>query len=332
MKKLSILLVVCLFACGCGSRARLLWKFKTGAAVYGSPAMAAGNVIIASTDHYLYAFDPQTGKVAWKQNLLDKVMSSPYVRGSVIYIGGHSGHFYALNSKDGTILWKLKIDRPIYYQACGDDTGLYFGDNGGYFQKVDLNGKPLWSIKAGDQVWGHCEFYKNTVMTTSWDSYLYGIDRNTGQVLWKVSSGKHNYGAPTLSGNLAFFGSHEYVFAVDAETGKLLHKTKTTYVDHATLFDGFLWTTDGGLVKRSCRDTGIIQRMKFTASPYEPGVGKNCIIVNADGTWLFAISSNMKILWKFKGGEEFYRPGIFHNEVYYVGNRDSYVYAIIPPR
>ena len=63
------------------------WKFKTGDAIEGAPAVVGGVVYVGSFDKHLYAIDLATGKEKWKAKL-GHLKASPSVRPAVASLTG----------------------------------------------------------------------------------------------------------------------------------------------------------------------------------------------------------------------------------------------------
>ena len=85
---------------------------------FSSPAIAFGNVYAARDDGTVYAFDEATGKVRWSFPTGAAVFGSPAVAQvpgtpPTVYIGSENGTFYALNARTGKALWTYDVGGPI---------------------------------------------------------------------------------------------------------------------------------------------------------------------------------------------------------------------------
>ena len=90
---------------------KLLWRTNTSKAppfgdggFYSSPAIAFGRVYAARDDGTIFAFDEESGKVAWSFPTNDYVYGSPAVAKvpgtpPSVYIGSYDEHFYALDAR-----------------------------------------------------------------------------------------------------------------------------------------------------------------------------------------------------------------------------------------
>lgn len=293
--------------------------------------MSGDQVLTGSNDHFLYALDLQTGQEIWKQNLGQRILSRPLVEADAVYVGVASGYFFALNPEDGRILWKFKTEEKIQYDACADDEGIYFGSDDTRFRKLNRKGELLWEYDTNHRFWGNCVIKDDLVFTSSWDTYFYALNRSTGEVVWKVSSELFNYGGPVLNGNDVYFSSHEKTLRIEAKTGRILSRVLTsTQMDHPVVNDGFLWTNEEGLTKRTLEGEPL-GTVKFTASTnFKPVAGRG-FLVQANFNRLVAVSTDLKVLWEYEAKDDFWSPGVLHNNVYYTGNRDGNVYALRLP-
>jgi hypothetical protein len=86
----------------------LAWFVQTGSAVWNSPLVYKGVVVIGSRDGRLYAVDADSGKIKWAAPTGGPLLSSPAldVNAGRIYIGSEDMHVYAFNLRNGTKVWR----------------------------------------------------------------------------------------------------------------------------------------------------------------------------------------------------------------------------------
>ncbi len=310
----------------------ILWTTVTGGPVYGSPAYDNGLIFIGSQDKYLYALNERDGSVAWKTNLGARVVATPVIRDGSLYIGSGTGEFFSLNPKTGQKNWVSKTEGLIHYEPCSDETGLYFGNDRGQFLKVNYDGQIVWTFKTINKFNGGCNFYKDYVLTSSWDYNFYALNKNDGTVAWKVSSGTLNYGGPEIVGDDVYFATHQQIYQIEAATGKVRSLIKTPYLVHVLNHNGYLWTNEKGLSRRKLNGE-IVGSVDFNSNAgFKPVVAKDLFILADTTNSLYGVSTDMKILWKLKQSEAFWSSGVINNSVYYTGNRNNNVYAIQLPK
>jgi outer membrane protein assembly factor BamB len=85
---------------------------------FSSPAIAFGNVYAARDDGTVYAFDEATGKVRWAFQTGAAVYGSPAVAQvpgtpPTVYIGSENGRLYALDARTGKVRWTYEVGGPV---------------------------------------------------------------------------------------------------------------------------------------------------------------------------------------------------------------------------
>src|SRR6202012_2952534 len=85
---------------------------------FSSPAIAFGDVYAARDDGIVYAFDKATGKVRWSFQTGAAVYGSPAVAQvpgtpPTVYIGAENGTFYALDARTGKVEWTYDVGGPV---------------------------------------------------------------------------------------------------------------------------------------------------------------------------------------------------------------------------
>src|SRR5262245_27304171 len=91
----------------------LLWKFKTGAAVRSSAAIAGNRVFIGSNDGSVYCLDLAGGNKVWSFKTGVAVESSPLVLDGKVFVGSADAFLYALDAATGKLLWKYQTGDKI---------------------------------------------------------------------------------------------------------------------------------------------------------------------------------------------------------------------------
>jgi outer membrane protein assembly factor BamB len=85
---------------------------------FSSPSIAFGRVYAARDDGTVYAFDEKTGRVAWAFPTGAAVYGSPAVAQvpgtpPTVYIGSENGTFYALDAMTGKPRWTYEVGGPV---------------------------------------------------------------------------------------------------------------------------------------------------------------------------------------------------------------------------
>jgi outer membrane protein assembly factor BamB len=181
-----------------------------------APVVPAGTNVIVQYNNTTAAFDTTTHAPLWpaadhvfhENDLLaivpnNVLWASPAVSAGTIYAGAPDGNLYAYSLATGKLEWsftRFSIYAPIQSTPAVVDGVVYFGRNDGYCYAVEaLTGKLLWSRQLGDSIIG-----------VSPPSVVDGV------VYICAGSGASFQPAAALA---------DYVFALDARTGKVLWQT-----------------------------------------------------------------------------------------------------------
>lgn len=192
---------------------RVKWKFKAGAKVLSSPAVAGGSVYIGSGDHFVYALSAADGSVRWRYKTGGAVSSSPAMSADTVLVSSLDGEVYALDAADGTLKWKFKTAGERRFTAPGIH---------GTMPKTEMMADPFDVFLSSPTVVGQ------TVYVGSGDHHVYAIDARTGVLRWKFETGNVVHASPAVTGGVVYVGSWDRnMYALDAATGALVWKFQT---------------------------------------------------------------------------------------------------------
>lgn len=159
------------------------WLVDAAGPVFGAPAVAAGRVVVGTTDGELRETDADPteltghlmayeldGEEAWSRSLEDPVMTSPAVVDGTVYATTAGGTVLACDAIDGTVLWEQSFDD---YRATAP------------------------AVADG------------TVYVASWSGTLRALSAGDGGDRWTVDAGGFVGGAPTVAGGTAYAIANE---------------------------------------------------------------------------------------------------------------------------
>ena len=72
-----------------------IWTFPTKRKIDGAPVACGDKVVFGSGDGRVYLLDVKTGKELWKYEIGQAVFSSPAIAKGMILIGSNDGSLYA---------------------------------------------------------------------------------------------------------------------------------------------------------------------------------------------------------------------------------------------
>ncbi len=177
-----------------------------------SPALFDGKVIVGAANGNVYCLEAETGNVVWSKHVQERffrqsITSSPRVWKNLVFIGtfnetGTSAGVVALNIENGTVVWRNDtvsvyasspaIDDGVLYVGLAGiavDYGFSFNPPHGLLALSADNGSFLWLFETDNRTMSSPLVYEDNIYFTSWDGYLYSIDRN-GEFDWKMEIGE----------------------------------------------------------------------------------------------------------------------------------------------
>jgi outer membrane protein assembly factor BamB len=221
------------------------WTFNSKGqqwSISSSPAVVDGAVYFTSWSGSLYAVDISTKQPKWVFKA-DGRLTSPAFNGDVAYIGSDKGVLYAVDIKTGQEKWRFKAKAGLNTQTVADGT-IYFRTRDGSLYGVDAKtGQQKWVAEVGGKVslfpfrviaekWP-LAFYDGTIFfdgSEGGSEYLYAVDAQTGKQDWKFKVATSSR-SPVVADGVVYLGSRGNLYAVDAKTGtqKWVLETKSEY-------------------------------------------------------------------------------------------------------
>ena len=218
---------------------RLIWKFKSEGEkmldmwdyYLSSPKCDDGIVYWGSGDGHLYALDCISGILIWKFQSGNMIHATPVISDNKVYIGNYNGNFYALNCKDGIEVWKFKTVGDTYFpkgevqKGAAIDSGVvYFGSRDYNIYALDTKtGTEHWNMKEhGSWIIATPLVYKENIYFGTSDTHrFYCINKNSGEVAWKITLPMRVYGSAIAYKEIIYFGCFDgKLRGVDAKTGE----------------------------------------------------------------------------------------------------------------
>jgi outer membrane protein assembly factor BamB len=167
----------------------LEWKHETQGEIHNPNAFTIkdGIVYVQSFDDHIRAIDVETGRLVWKVKLGQYgSAAAPVIRDGVIYYPSRNGVLYATDMK-GRLKWKF-VTKEVIGIPCLHDDKIYVGSCDFCMHCLDLEGHELWRFKTNGYVWYKTIMIGNRLYFPSWDCFLYCLDTETKQVVWKFKT------------------------------------------------------------------------------------------------------------------------------------------------
>ena len=245
-----------------------LWTVSTGFSLYSTPVVADNKLIVPATDGNIYALSVKEGKPVWQVKDGAPFVADGLVKAGMLYQGGHK-KFYKVDVSTGKIEWCF-TGMNNYCQA----------------RPAVANGKVVFG---------------------AWDTYLYCLDSQNGNLVWKWNNGK----------NQNLYSSANCVSVIAGE--KVIIVAPDRYMTALDITNGKqLWRSNQYAVRES---QGISEDNKIIYAKLMDG---KLLAVSAE-------SPDFNLLWSVDAGlgyEHAPCPLLEKNGVVYLGSRNGFVVAI----
>jgi outer membrane protein assembly factor BamB len=338
------------------------WKFKTGAQVFSSPAVAYGRVFVGSWDGYLYALDENTGTLLWGFRTETEIGVSPAVFDGRVFIVSDPPfvddgvtttwtHLYCLNASNGEIIWSFYTGYPDNPTVV--DGKVFIFSEGPYQYNYILNvldmisGRLLWNTRVFSP---DASVKDDRVFISDYgEGYLASVNATDGTLIWENSQVVWANGI-VASDDKVFAFHHKllpsgnvddtkYLSSFNKTTGTLIWQREIAYSCGSS--SGFLAVAYDKLFVRSSdyygnsflyalNETTGVEIWKYKLEAYEsaPSVADGKVFLGlVDGSIYAFNESSGALIWTYKTGERAGSPAIANGRLF-VGSGDGYVYAI----
>ncbi len=216
---------------------------------YGVPnrgTVGVPQVIIPGGDGWLYAFEPETGKIIWKfdcnpkdavwelggRGTRNNIISTPVIQGNYVYIGvgqdpehgegiGHLWCIDATQTGDTTgsaVVWHFgdeQFNRTMSTAAIADGL-LYISDLSGFLYCLDANtGDLYWKHDTFAAIWGSPFVADGKVYLGDEDGDVVILKTGkTKQVLSELNMGSAVYTTPVAKDGVLYIATRNMLVAI----------------------------------------------------------------------------------------------------------------------
>ncbi len=189
-------------------------------------------IYVSSDDHWIYAFDAETGSIKWKTETADETGSSCAfsLNEEIVYCGADDSYIRALHAKNGTLLWYFKTSSSVTSSShVSKDGTLLIGSHDSFLYALHPNGTLRWKFKTTDAIWSSPVSNRNgdLVFIASYaetGKNIFAIDIKTGKLVWNFEGLGGFISSPVLSPDeslVVFCSGYGIVYALDSWTGDL---------------------------------------------------------------------------------------------------------------
>jgi outer membrane protein assembly factor BamB len=208
-------------------------------------------------------------------------------------------------------LWTFKAGGEIWSSPSVADNVVYFGSNNGIIYALRATtGKLLWQFRTGDSVMAQPTLDGPFLYILSDDGYLYKLDRRSGSLIWRFDT--HGGAARKLSN----INSSNYDYLTSAATVF----GGTVYIGSA---DKRLYALDAqtGLEKWHFQTQGIVRST--------PAVADGQVFIGSYDHNVYAVEANTgELRWKYDALKAVVSSPLVFKGTVYIGSRCSNLFAL----
>lgn len=208
------------------------WSVSLGPPLWSAPVTDGNLIFVTSLDHFLYAVDPSTHKVAWKIDLAGSAPSSPSVSadGKTLFVGSFADKVFAIDIASHSVRWTANTKDWVWAAPVPAGDSVFVADLSGYIYSLGApNGKNAWpTIQPDGPITGNpLVLSDGSVLYATESGSVFAYDGNSTK-LWDVNVGGNIYTTPALSGDLALIApmNADFQLAAVRKDGTLLWKFK----------------------------------------------------------------------------------------------------------
>ena len=183
--------------------------------------------------------DLSSSKVKWKYRM-GGMFGSPVIGNNVVYIAGLDSTLHAIDVQSGKTIWKFKTSGPIRSTPCLYESSVFvISEDGSLYNLNKVNGAVNWQYVTPqgtlqERKYDRADYYQSSPVVYNSNIYfgmgdfLYAIDAGTGKTSWTFRTGNLIHTKPAIANEKVVFGSFDgYLYALHAQTGLLIWKFKS---------------------------------------------------------------------------------------------------------
>jgi len=207
-----------------------LWRFSTedkissGAVAIKSPDGAADWVLVNGYDGTARVLNAADGKVVWSYTTDNYINGAPaVVDGRYLVFGGCDALLHVVNLQDGTLVHTIPANAYVPASIGTFGSMAFCGNYANQTVAFDVpGGKIAWVYEdRALPFFSSPAVNEKLVLIGSRDKHLHALDRVSGKVAWKFSTGGRVEGSPIVFSDGVVFGSSDgrlYAASLDAGT------------------------------------------------------------------------------------------------------------------
>ncbi|MDG7055965.1 MAG: PQQ-like beta-propeller repeat protein [Wolbachia endosymbiont of Meromenopon meropis] len=226
-----------------------------------------GKIVFFIVDNVLHKIDTETGEILWKKELKAPIRGKAALINNKLAILTIDNYMHVLNVKDGSYAWSYQNDvnvvRGLYsVSPTVSNNKIIAPFSNGELIAFNEDGKKLWNQKLNINLLDTQltditnAVVHNTILVATNNSYVYGIDTESGSILWSrplqvksVSSvvsycnfSAHIKEQKVNSGIFFAITKNDKIIGIDVQNGETVWTTESHLTRNAQLFTSIIYS------------------------------------------------------------------------------------------
>lgn len=217
------------FACLELATGKPLWEANAKGAFDGAAAFAGDLVVAGCQDGFVYAWNTDTGREAWKFETMAEihaaanVWADPATKKDRILIGSYDYSVYCLDAATGAKLWSAETGYYINGGAAIADGKVVFGGCDAVLHVHDVaTGRELRQIEVGAYIGNNVAIADEVIYVGHYGNRVGAYSINDGARIWEYGEREFEYyAAPAVLGGMVIVGGRDKrLHGIDRVSGK----------------------------------------------------------------------------------------------------------------
>lgn len=265
-KVILLLYVLLLMSISCGNPTReARWKLTLKSRIYAEPIVDGERFYCFSQAGEAVSALISSGKKLWDVSLEGPILGTPATSNDAIFLATQNGYIYSIKKENGVVLWKKHYDDLfIAGLAIQGNQVLVPSETGTLYAVSATDSKDLWQISGQKKFNARPVLSGNNILVGSWQRQLLSL-KSDGTVNWRFLAAEILAEEPIVNRSTIFVPAYDhYVYALDAQTGKLLWRHAAVRPSNIVLYKGeIVFASDKDLVYVSATSGRTMRRLRF---------------------------------------------------------------------
>ncbi|WP_167365456.1 outer membrane protein assembly factor BamB family protein [Flavobacterium phragmitis] len=207
---------------------------KDIASIYSLPAFDKKNLYFTNSIGEIKSVNLKNKNVNWKTETGNSIYFSPIIIKSNLVVGTIEGNMVGYDTQSGKQKWTIPVGGVLVGSPIAENNKIYTASSKAFICADAVTGKVIWQNNLpASYSQGVPVIQGNKIIFGVWDSYIYCLDKNTGNLIWKWNNGNDqqilysagNVNMVSSKNRLYFVTPQRFLTVLDIETGKTLLRT-----------------------------------------------------------------------------------------------------------